>query len=68
MRAYLDDFLKENGMGEKFHYNVEVNDSTFVGDGYITKTSNGVYKSKFLLLAVGINAKAGDGSQYIPKF
>jgi cation diffusion facilitator CzcD-associated flavoprotein CzcO len=68
MRKYLKDYVTEHKLDENFVYDTEVYQSFFVGDGYVTQTNRGNYKSKYLVLGVGINAKDGDGSKYIPDF
>jgi len=68
MRNYLNDFVNDHELSKNFLFNTEVLTSTFVGDGYVTVTNRGVFKSRYLVLGVGINAKSGDGSSYIPNF
>jgi cation diffusion facilitator CzcD-associated flavoprotein CzcO len=68
VREYLEQFVEKFDLDNGFQYSTKVLNSTFNGHGYTTNTTSGIYPSKYLVLAVGINGLDGKNTQKIPNF
>jgi len=68
VREYLGNFIKKFDLESDFHYSTKVESSSYNGTHYITNTTNGVFHSKYLVIAVGINGLDGFNTQKIPQF